>query len=84
MNTQDEFWNVSVMAADATLRRDAYATSHWLGVVDTCHQPACYQPPAQRVSEQFLNGTSAHYRPFSAINGGSMQADLAADTADGQ
>jgi len=22
------------------------------------------------VSEQFLNGTSAHYRPFSATNGG--------------
>jgi len=22
------------------------------------------------VSEQFLNGTSAHYRPFSARNGG--------------
>ena len=26
-----------------------------------------------RVSEMFLNGTSAHYRPFSAINGGYLE-----------
>ena len=33
MNTRDEFRNVSVMEADAALNRDAYAMSHWLGMV---------------------------------------------------
>jgi len=30
----------------------------------------CIRAAGEWVSEQFLNGTSAHYRPFSARNGG--------------
>jgi len=52
---------MSMMEADDALSRDAYAMSHWLGVVDTRYASARLLPAA-----------------------GSMQAGLAAATADGQ
>ena len=40
--------------------------------IDTVHTlaPPVVDNRGTTVSEYFLNGTSAHYRPFSAINGG--------------
>ena len=67
MNPRDEFKNVSVTVADASLSRAAYATSH-LFAANGLHkglagrgrhaircQPACYQLQACQLQAQMLN-----------------------------
>jgi len=76
MNTRDEFRNVPVTEADAALSRDAYVMSH-LSAVKMALQ-------GLRVSAGWAWSTHATVSASLLSAAGSMQAGLAATTADGQ